>query len=64
MIDKFYKVYNSCEHENFIEKYVEAFGIVDRNLEVELKYQSQQNRDDSLSNFAKAVKKVYKSKEK
>lgn len=64
VIEKFYEVYNSCEHKNFIEKYVEAFGIVDRNLEVELKYQSQQNRDDSLSSFAKAVKKVYKSKEK
>lgn len=64
VIDKFYEVYNSCEPENFIEKYVEAFNIVDRNLEVELKYQSQQNRDDSLSSFAKAVKKVYKSKEK
>lgn len=62
VIDKFYEVYNSGEHEKFIEKYVEAFGIVDRNLEVELKYQSQQNRDNSLSSFAKAVKKVYKSK--
>lgn len=64
VIDKFYEVYNSCEHEEFIEKYVEALGIKDRNLEVLLKSESKVNRDDSLSSFAKAVKKVYKSKEK
>lgn len=63
VIEKFYEVYNSCEAENFIEKYVEAFGIVDRNLEVELKFQSKENRDDSLSSFAKAIKKVYKAKD-
>ena len=64
VIEKFYEVYNSCEHEEFIEKYVEALGIKDRNLEVLLKSESKKNRDDSLSSFAKAVKKVYKSKEK
>ena len=63
VIEKFYEVYNSCKHEDFIEKYVEAFGIVDRNLEVLLESESKVNLDDSLSNFAKAVKKVYKFKE-
>lgn len=43
VIEKFYEVYNSCAPENFIEKYVEAFGIVDRNLEVELEFQSKEN---------------------
>lgn len=64
VIDKFYEVYNSCTPENFIEKYVEYFGILDRNLEVMLKSTSKVNLDDSLSSFAKAVKKVHKFKDK
>lgn len=64
VIDKFYEVYNSSKPENFIENYVEQLGIVDRNLEVVLKAESEKNLDDSLSCFAKAVKKVYKFKGK
>lgn len=62
VLEKFYEVYNSCEPENFIDKYAEYYGIGDRNFAHELKVTSEENRDASLSTFAKAVKKVYKSK--
>jgi len=64
VLEKFYEVYNSCESENFIDKYAEYYGIRDKNFAHELKCTSEENRDNSLSSFAKAVKKVYKSKEK
>lgn len=63
VLEKFYEVYNSCEPENFIDKYAEYYGIGDRNFAHELKFTSEENRDNSLSSFAKAVKKVYKSKD-
>ncbi len=64
VIDKFYEIYNSCEPENFIDKYAEYYGIRDRNFAHELKVTSEENRDATLSSFAKALKKVYKAKGK
>lgn len=63
IIENFYEIYNSCEPQDFIDKYAEFYGIGDRNFAHELKCTSEENRDASLSNFAKAVKKVYKSKD-
>lgn len=63
VLEKFYEIYNSCEPQDFIDKYAEYYGIGDRNFAHELKCTSEENRDNSLSSFAKAVKKVYKAKD-
>lgn len=63
VLEKFYEIYNSCEPQDFIDKYAEYYGIGDRNFAHELKCTSEENRDNSLSSFAKAVKKVYKLKD-
>lgn len=63
VLEKFYEIYNSCEPQDFIDKYAQCYNICDRNFAHELKCTSEENRDNSLSSFAKAVKKVYKLKD-
>lgn len=63
VIKKFHEIYNSSEPKDFIDKYAEYYKIGDRNFAHELKCTSEENRDNSLSSFAKAVKKVYKLKD-
>lgn len=63
VLEKFYEVYNSCKPEDFIDKYAEYYGIDDRNFAHELKFTSKESRDNTLSSFAKAVKKAYKAKD-
>ena len=60
-IKEFYKIKNSCtSFEEFKKNYAEYYSEEEKSFENEI----SQNRDDSLSDFAKSIEKVYQSNSK
>ena len=60
-INTFYMLLNTCDSkESFKQMYAEHFNEEIKDFSKEI----SENRDDSLSDFAKVVKKIYHSKDK